>query len=87
MKNEDVIFSSAVQIIDDLTPVEDINRCLELIRFPHMSGGWFPIKCHTQTCTDERTTTREICTRGTPHSSNQVQMLSLKECGDGAFSI
>ena len=37
MKNEDLIFSSAVQIINQRTSVEDINRCLELIRFPHMS--------------------------------------------------
>ena len=38
VKNEDVIFSSAVQIINQQTSVEDINRCLELIRFPHTSG-------------------------------------------------
>ena len=37
VKNEDVIFSSAVQIINQRTSVEDINRCLELIRFRHMS--------------------------------------------------
>ena len=37
VKNEDVIFSSAVQIINQQTSVEDINRCLELIRFPHTS--------------------------------------------------
>ena len=37
VKNEDVIFSSAVQIINQHTSVEDINRCLELIRFPHTS--------------------------------------------------
>ena len=41
VKNEDVIFSSAMQIINQRTPVEDINRCLELIRFPHMSGLFF----------------------------------------------
>ena len=35
--NEDVIFSSAVQVTNQQTSVEDINRCLELIRFPHMS--------------------------------------------------
>ena len=35
--NEDVIFSSAVQIINQQTSVEDIDRCLELIRFPHTS--------------------------------------------------
>ena len=38
VKNEDVIFSSAVQIIKQQTSVEDINRCLELIRFPQTSG-------------------------------------------------
>ena len=38
--NEDVIFSSAVQIINQRTSVEDINRCLELIRFRHMSGDF-----------------------------------------------
>ena len=38
VKNEDVIFSSAVQIINQQTSVEDINRCLELIRYPHTSG-------------------------------------------------
>ena len=37
VKNEDVIFSTAVQIINKETSVEDINRCLELIRFPHTS--------------------------------------------------
>ena len=41
VKNEDVIFSSAVQIINQRTSVEDINRCLELIRFPHTSGDFF----------------------------------------------
>ena len=38
VKNEDVIFSSAVQFINQQTSDEDINRCLELIRFPHTSG-------------------------------------------------
>ena len=37
VKNEDVIFSTAVQIINQQTSVEDINRCLELIRFSHTS--------------------------------------------------
>ena len=37
VKNEDVIFSSAVQIINQHTSAEDINRCLTLIRFPHTS--------------------------------------------------
>ena len=41
MKNEDVIFSTAVQIINQQTSVEDINRCLELIRFPHTSADFF----------------------------------------------
>ena len=40
VKNEDVIFSSAVQIINQRTSVEDINRCLELIRFPYTSGDF-----------------------------------------------
>ena len=40
VKNEDVIFSSAVQIINQRTSVEDINRCLDLIRFPHTSGDF-----------------------------------------------
>ena len=40
MKNEDVIFSRAVQIINQHTSVEDINRCLELIRFQHTSGDF-----------------------------------------------
>ena len=40
VKNEDVIFSSAVQIINQRTSVEDINSCLELIRFPHTSGDF-----------------------------------------------
>ena len=40
VKNEDVIFSSAVQIIDQQTSAEEINRCLELIRFPQMSGDF-----------------------------------------------
>ena len=37
VNNEDVIFSSAVQIINQQTSVEDITRCLELIRFAHTS--------------------------------------------------
>ena len=37
VKNEDVIFNTALQIINRLTSVEDINHCLELIRFPHTS--------------------------------------------------
>ena len=41
VKNEDVIFSSAVQIMNLQTSVEDINCCLELIRFPHTSGDFF----------------------------------------------
>ena len=41
VENEDVIFSSAVQIINQQTSVEDINRCLELIRFPHTSADFF----------------------------------------------
>ena len=40
VKNEDVIFSSAVQIINQESLDEDINRCLELIRFPHTSGDF-----------------------------------------------
>ena len=40
VKNEDVIFSSAVQIINQQTSVEEINRCLELIRFPHTSDDF-----------------------------------------------
>ena len=40
IKNEDVIFTSAVQIINQQTPLEDINRCLELIRFAHTSGDF-----------------------------------------------
>ena len=40
VKNEDVIFSSAVQIINQRTSVEDINRCLEFIRFPHTSSDF-----------------------------------------------
>ena len=41
VRNEDVIFSSAVQIINQQTSVEDINRCLELIRFLHTSADFF----------------------------------------------
>ena len=40
VKNEDVIFSSAAQIINQESSDEDINRCLELIRFPHTSGDF-----------------------------------------------
>ena len=40
VKNEDVIFNSVVQIINQQTSVEDINRCLKLIRFPHSSGDF-----------------------------------------------
>ena len=40
VKNEDVIFFSVVQIINQQTSVEDINRCLELIRLPHTSGDF-----------------------------------------------
>ena len=38
--NEDVIFSSAVRIIDQQNCIEDINRCLALIRFPHASDDF-----------------------------------------------
>ena len=40
VENEDVIFSSAVRIIDQQTCIEDINRCLALIRFPHASDDF-----------------------------------------------
>ena len=40
VKNEDVVFNSAVQIINQQTSVENINSCLELIRFPHTSGDF-----------------------------------------------
>ena len=40
VKNEDVVFNSAVQIINQHTSDEDINRCLELIRFSHTSGDF-----------------------------------------------
>ena len=40
VKNEDVIFSSAVEIINRKSSDEDITRCLELIRFPHTSGDF-----------------------------------------------
>ena len=40
VKNEDVIFNSAAQIINQQTSAEDIDRCLELIRFPHMSADF-----------------------------------------------
>ena len=40
VKNEDVIFSSAVENINQESSDEDINRCLELIRFPHTSGDF-----------------------------------------------
>ena len=40
VENEDVIFSTVVRIIDQQTCVEDINRCLALIRFPHLSGDF-----------------------------------------------
>ena len=40
VRNENVVFSSAMQIINQQTPAEDINLCLELIRFPHMSGDF-----------------------------------------------
>ena len=40
VKNEDLIFSSAAQIINQQTPLEDINRCLELIRFPHTTADF-----------------------------------------------
>ena len=37
VENEDVIFQSAIQIIEQQTPLEDIQHCLALIRFPHTS--------------------------------------------------
>ena len=40
VENEDVIFSAAVRIIDQQTCVEDIDRCLALIRFPHTSADF-----------------------------------------------
>ena len=38
--NEDVIFSNAVQIIEKQTSAEDTRRCLELIRYPHISSNY-----------------------------------------------
>ena len=41
--NEDVIFSNAVQIIEQQTSVSsvrDTHRCLELIRYPHISSDY-----------------------------------------------
>ena len=40
VKNEDMVFNSAVQIINQQTSAEDIDRCLELIRFPHTTGDF-----------------------------------------------
>ena len=40
VENEDVIFSTAVRIIDQQACVEDTNRCLALIRFPHTSSDF-----------------------------------------------
>ena len=39
VKNKDMIFSSKIQIINQQTSVDDISRCLELIRYPHTSGN------------------------------------------------
>ena len=69
--NEDVTFSSAVQIINQQTSVdEDINRCLELIRFPHTSGDFFS-EVHTQPSTHEKNTSRQISKRSTFVSAKQ----------------
>ena len=38
VKNKDVIFHSDIQIINQQTSAEDIDRCLELMKFPHMSA-------------------------------------------------
>ena len=40
VQNEDVIFRSAVQIMEQQTSVDDNQRCLSLIRFPHTSGDF-----------------------------------------------
>ena len=40
VKNEDVIFSGVVEIINQESSDEEINSCLELIRFPHTSGDF-----------------------------------------------
>ena len=40
VENEDAIFSTAVQIIDQQACVEDIDRCLASIRFPHTSADF-----------------------------------------------
>ena len=40
VENEDVIFSSAIRIIDQQTCVEDVDRCLALIRFQHTSADF-----------------------------------------------
>ena len=40
VNNEDVIFSSAIRIIDQQASVDDTNRCLALIRFQHASGDF-----------------------------------------------
>ena len=41
VKNEDVIFNSAVQIIDEQTSDKDINDCMEMIRVLHVTDDLF----------------------------------------------
>ena len=41
VKNEDVIFNSAVQIIDKQTSDKDINDCMEMIRVLHVTDDLF----------------------------------------------
>ena len=40
VENEDAIFSNAVQIMGQQTSGEDTRRCLELIRYPHISSDY-----------------------------------------------
>ena len=68
VENEDVIFTSATQIINQQSSVENTNRCLELIRFPHYVRR-FPFEGHTQPSTDERSITRQIYIRSNPVSA------------------
>ena len=55
VKNKDEIFNSSMQIINKETPVKDINRYLELIRFPHTSVDFLAnVILHHQLLKDPR---------------------------------
>ena len=75
VKTEDVIFHSAVQIIDQCTSqtsVEDINRCLKLIRFRHISTDHLAEFIHSHPLMKELPRVRFVVDALKYHSSKSI---------------